>query len=319
MTRYTVVYLEPVPEDVAGIVRSRLPEGFDLIIRRAGEPVEAVLPQADFALVATTPLPGSAFASAPRLRLVQHQGVGYNQTDVGAAAARGIPVALCPAGTSIGVAEHVFLLILALYKRLREADGSMRQGMFFQWELRSRSFEMYGKTMAIIGLGRIGREVAKRSQAFGLRLIYSDLHRAPAEVERDYGATFVSFEECLVRSDILSLHLPLTQATHHLIGRQELSRMKPAAVLINTARGPLVDEIALVEALQSRQIAGAGLDVYEAEPPPQDHPLFRLENVVLTPHIAAGTRDALVAKMDACFENMQRIIRGEPPVDLVAG
>jgi len=319
MTRYTVVYLEPVPEDVADIVRSRLPEGFDLIIRRAGEPVEEVLPQADFALVATTPLPGPVFSSAPRLRLVQHQGVGYNKTDVGAAAARGIPVALCPAGTSIGVAEHVFLLILALYKRIREADRSMREGKFYQWELRSRSFEMYGKTMAIVGLGRIGREVAKRSQAFGLQLIYSDLYRASAQVERDYSAQFVSFDECLAGSDILSLHLPLNPDTHHLIGRKELSRMKPSAVLINTARGPLVDETALVEALQSRQIAGAGLDVYETEPPPGDHPLFLLENVVLTPHIAAGTLDALVAKMDACFENMQRVTRGERPLDLVAG
>jgi phosphoglycerate dehydrogenase-like enzyme len=319
MIRYTVVYLEPVPEDVADIVRSRLPAGFDLVIRRAGEPVEAVLPQADFALVATTPLPAAAFAAASRLRLVQHQGVGYNKTDVAAAAAHGIPVAICPAGTSIGVAEHVFLLILALYKRLREADRSMREGNFYQWELRAGSFEMHGKTMAILGLGRIGREVAKRARAFGLRLLYTDLQRAPAGLERQIGAAFVPFEECLAQSDILSLHLPLTPATHHLISRQELRRMKSSAVLINTARGPLVDEAALVEALQSRWIAGAGLDVYETEPPPKDHPLFHLENVILTPHIAAGTLDALVAKMDACFENMQRVARGEKPLDLVAG
>lgn len=319
MTRFTVVYLEPVPPDVEEIVRSRLPDSFDLQIRRKHEPVENVLPGADFILVATTPLPASAFAFTPRLRLVQHQGVGYNKTDVRAAAARGIPVAICPAGTCIGVAEHVFLLILALYKRILRADASMRDGRFLQWELRSASFEIYGKTMGIIGLGRIGKEVAKRAQAFGARLIYSDLFRAPEEFERLLDLRFFPFEDCLAQADILTLHLPLNPSTHHLIGHKELACMKPASILINTARGPLVDEVALVEALQSGRIAGAGLDVYETEPPPADHKLFQMENVILTPHIAAGTADALVAKIDACFANMLRITRSEVPIDVVTG
>ncbi len=318
MGNYTVLYLEPVPPDVEAIVRSRLPGEFSLRVRRSHETVECVLPEADFVLVATTPLPANVFAAASRLRFIQHQGVGYNKTDVAAAAARGIPVAICPAGTSTGVAEHVILLILALYKRLLLADASMRGGKFYQWELRSKSFELFGKTLGIIGLGRIGGEVAQRALAFGAHIIYYDTVRLPPEREATYKASWVTLDECLAQADILSLHLPLTPQTHHFIGRRELAFMKPSAILVNTARGPLVDEAALVQSLQSGRLAGAGLDVFEVEPPPINHPLLHLENVVLTPHIAAGTADALVVKLDACFNNMLRVTRGEPPVDIVA-
>lgn len=318
MGNYTVLYLEPVPPDVEAIVRSRLPGEFSLRVRRSHETVECVLPEADFVLVATTPLPANVFAAASRLRFIQHQGVGYNKTDVAAAAARGIPVAICPAGTSTGVAEHVILLILALYKRLLLADASMRGGKFYQWELRSKSFELFGKTLGIIGLGRIGGEVAQRALAFGANIIYYDTVRLPPEREATYKASWVTLDECLAQADILSLHLPLTPQTHHFIGRRELAFMKPSAILVNTARGPLVDEAALVQSLQSGRLAGAGLDVFEVEPPPINHPLLHLENVVLTPHIAAGTADALVVKLDACFNNMLRVTRGEPPVDIVA-
>jgi phosphoglycerate dehydrogenase-like enzyme len=268
--------------------------------------------------VATTPLPGEVFSAASRLKLVQHQGVGYNKTDVAAAAALGIPVAICPAGTSIGVAEHVILLILALYKRLVLADASMRAGQFYQWELRPKSFELYGKTLGIIGLGRIGREVARRAQAFGAKIIYADVQRAAPEVEAEFGARYVTLDECLSEADVISLHLPLTPVTHHFIGKRQLACMKPSTILINTARGPLVDETALVEALQAGQLAGAGLDVFESEPP-VGNSLLQLPNVVLTPHIAAGTADALVAKMEACFANMLRVAKGEPPLDVVTG
>jgi phosphoglycerate dehydrogenase-like enzyme len=155
MENYTVLYLEPVPPDVEAIVRSRLPKEFSLRVRQNHEAVEDLLPTADFVLVATNPLPANVFAAASRLKLVQHVGVGYDKTNLDAAVARGIPVAICPSGTSIGVAEHVFLLILALYKRLLIADASLREGQFLQWELRSTSFELCGKTLGIIGLGPV--------------------------------------------------------------------------------------------------------------------------------------------------------------------
>lgn len=212
-------------------------------------------------------------------------------------------MALCPAGTSIGVAEHVFLLILALYKQLRAAEAALRSGRWLQWELRSGSYELAGKTMGLVGLGRIGREVALR---------------AAPDVEQAFGVRFVPFAGLLAEADFVSLHLPLTPGTRHVIGAPEMGRMKRSALLINTARGPLVDEAALAAALRAGQIAGAGLDVFEIEPLPADHPLVSLPNVVLTPHIAAGTADALVVKMKACFANMLRVTRGEVPADVVA-
>jgi phosphoglycerate dehydrogenase-like enzyme len=317
MPDYNVIYLEPVPARVEQIVRSCLPPGLSLRVRRENEPVAEALTEADFVLVATTPLPAASLAGAPRLRLIQHQGVGYDKTDVAAAAARGVPVALCPAGTSIGVAEHVFLLILALYKQLRTAETTLRGGQWLQWELRPGSFEIAGKTVGLIGLGRIGREVAQRARAFAAHIAYYDVVRAALEVERSLDAHYQPLDELLASADILSLHLPLTPDTRHLISAPQLARMKRSAVLINTARGPLIDEAALVAALRAGVIAGAGLDVFEVEPLPAGHPLSELDNVVITPHISAGTSDALVVKMKACFANMLRVARGETPADVV--
>jgi phosphoglycerate dehydrogenase-like enzyme len=302
---------------VEQIVRACLPPEFKLRVRREAEPTTEALRGADFVLVATTPLPAAALAGASRLRLIQHQGVGYDKTDVAAAAAQGVRVALCPAGTSIGVAEHVFLLILALYKRLRLAEAALRSGNWLQWELRSGSYELAGKTVGLIGLGRIGREVAVRARAFAANVCYYDVARTAPETERAFGVRFAPFAELLAQADIISLHLPLTPATRHVIGATELGIMRRSAVLINTARGPLVDEAALVAALQAGQLAGAGLDVFEVEPLPAGHPLVSLPNVVLTPHISAGTADALVVKMKACFANMLRVTRGEEPIDVV--
>jgi phosphoglycerate dehydrogenase-like enzyme len=317
MADYNVVYLEPVPPDAERIVRACLPPGLALRVRAVNEPVAEALREADFVLVATTPLPAAALAGAPRLKLIQHQGVGYDKTDVAAAARQGVPVALCPAGTSIGVAEHVFLLILALYKQLRSAEAALREGRFLQWELRAGSFELAGKTLGLLGLGRIGREVTTRARAFAANVIYYDVVRAAPGAEQALGVRYVPFAELLARADILSLHLPLTPATRHIIGAPELAQLRRSAILINTARGPLVDEAALVAALQAGTLAGAGLDVFEIEPLPAGHPLLALPNVVLTPHISAGTADALAVKMTACFENMLRVARGEAPHDRV--
>jgi len=318
MTSYRVVYLEPIPSAVEAIIRERVPDGFEVSFRREDEPVAGAVASADFVLVATTRLTAEVIEHGSRLRLIQHQGVGYDNIDLAAARARGIPVAICPAGTSIGVAEHVFLLILAVYKRLLEADASLRRGEWLQWALRPTSFEIAGKTIGLVGLGRIGREVAVRARAFAAEVVYYDSVRPDPDVERELGVRFLPLDELLSTSDVVSLHVPSTAETRHLIDAAALAKMKPTAVLINTARGPLVDEAALAEALRSNRILGAGLDVFAVEPPPADHPLFALPNAVVTPHIAAGTADALRAKMDACFANMRRVAAGEEPADRIA-
>lgn len=317
---YKVLYLQVLPPAVLEIVRGQLPPGFELESLEEGSSDEVLrrVADADFLLVATTPVTEEVIAAAPRLKLIQHQGVGYDNVDVEAAARQGISVALTPEGTTVGVAEHVFLLILALYKQLRKAEGALRRGEWLQWALRPRSYEIKGKVLGVIGLGRIGRAVAQRARAFEVaEILYYDIARPGPEVERDLGVVFCPFHELLRRADIVTLHVPLTEETRRMIGGQELGLMGEQAILINTARGALVDEEALYRALATGQIAGAGLDVFAQEPTPPDSPLLRLDNVVVTPHIAAGTCDALQAKMAAAFANMVRVTRGEKPIHQV--
>jgi phosphoglycerate dehydrogenase-like enzyme len=184
--------------------------------------------------------------------------------------------------------------------------------------MRSRSVELAGKTVGLIGFGRIGREVARRVRAFDTTIVYYDSVRAPAAVEVELGTTYLSRDDLLRRGDVVSLHAPLTAGTRGMIGERELRLMRPHAVLINTARGALVDEQALVRALDEEWIAGAGLDVLAQEPPHANNPLLTRPNVILTPHVAAGTRDAYRTKIQAVFANMQRVARGEAPLHQVS-
>jgi phosphoglycerate dehydrogenase-like enzyme len=308
-----VIYLEPVPPEVEAIIRSCLPDGLTLRVRRDDEVPADVVGEADFILVATTPLTAEVIAAAPRLKLIQHQGVGYDNVDMAAAANAGVPVGLTPEGTSSPVAEHVMLLILSLYRNLLIANRTLRQGQWLQWQLRPQSYNLAGKRLGIVGMGRIGREVAQRARAFECQLLYYDVVRAPAGLEADLDLEYMCFDDLLAQSDIVTLHVPQNESTRGMIGAAELARMQTTALLINTARGSLVDEVALYEALTSGQIAGAGLDVFAVEPPAPDHPLLQLDNVVATPHISAGTRDALTDKMRAAFANMQRVAKGQAP------
>lgn len=316
---WKVLYAEPLPAELQAIVREALPLEFrlDVVASREREELFRRARDADFIVAATARIDGEVLASAPRLRLVQHQGVGYDNVDVAACKERGVAVALTPEGTTIGVAEHTFLLILALYKRLRTAEGALRAGGWPVWELRAQSFEMAGKTLGIVGFGRIGREVARRAVAFDATVLYYDPFPAPPEVEGALSTAYRPLDDLLRVADIVTLHLPLTTATRGVIDGRALGLMKPTAILINTARGPLVDEPALVEALKSGGISGAGLDVFEREPPGAEHPLLPLENVVLTPHIAAGTSDAFRTKMQAVAANVRRVVQGQAPANLV--
>lgn len=315
-----VLYLATVPPEVHEIVRSQAPEGWEFCSLETRAPEERLskIRDADFVLVATEMIGEELLAAAPRLKLIQHQGVGYDNIDLHAAARRGVRVALTPEGTTTGVAEHTLLLILALYKKLPIAHRSLQEGRWLVWDLRPESYELAGKQLGLIGFGRIGQEVAKRALAFEARPVYHDAVRPSRELEEKLGASYLGIDELLSTSDIVSVHVPRTPQTIGLIGRRELSMMKATAILINTARGGIVNEVALYETLKERRIAGAGLDVFEREPADPANPLFTLDNVVATPHIAAGTRDALVTKMKAAFANMLRVHRGEPPINPVA-
>jgi phosphoglycerate dehydrogenase-like enzyme len=316
----TIVYGEPIPDDLRALAADLVPAEFRLLLvsNREREELLSLMPEADFLLVATARVDEELLRAAPRLRLVQHQGVGYDNIDVDACRRAAIPVALTPEGTTTGVAEHTLLLILSLFRHLVALDTAVRRGEWPVWSMRSRSVELAGKSVGLIGFGRIWREVARRARAFDTTIVYHDAVRAPAAVETELGATYVARDDLLRQADVVSLHAPLTAETRGLIGERELRLMQPHAVLINTARGALVDEPALVRALDKGWIAGAGLDVLAQEPPRPDNPLLTRPNVILTPHVAAGTRDAYRTKMRAVFANMQRVARGEAPLNQVS-
>jgi len=211
---------------------------------------------------------------------------------------------------AVSVAEHVFALLLALARKIPAADRSVRRG---EWERAAHTgFELHGKTLAVLGLGRIGFRVALRARAFGMRLLAFDPFLSPSSpAVTESGAALLPLEEALAEADVVSLHLPLTEETRGLLSGERLRAMKPGAVLINTARGALVDEAALVAALADGRLGGAALDVREQEPP-GDSPLHRLENVLLTPHIASWTHEATARVLATVAGDVDLVLRGEP-------
>ena len=226
---------------------------------------------------------------AKQLRVIGRAGVGVDNIDVDAATELGVAVLNAPSGNTISAAELTFALLLALVRRVPAADRSMRTG---EWDRKSfNGIELYGKTLGLIGAGRIGGEVARRARAFGMRVITYDPYLTP-ERAGALEIELATLEDVLRRSDVISLHVPLTEATANLIGERELAMLKKTAVLVNAARGGVINEAALQNALQNKQIAGAALDVFEAEPLPADHPLRNAPNVVLTPHLGAATAEA---------------------------
>jgi len=315
MPSHKVFYFSHAPQNVYEIIREEVPPGFELISLNEDSDDERKekLAQCEVVIVAARPMAREFLDAAPRLKLLHHQGVGYQDTvDAAALKSRGIVLALTPAGTSVGVAEHTLLLTLAVCKRLPYADSELRQGRWHINSLRPCSFELFGRTVGYIGMGRIGQETAARFKAFGTRGVYFDPYAAlPAEREEELGVSRVDFDPLLAAADIITLHVPSGAATYHMIDVAALRQMKPNAIVINTSRGSVVDEAALCRALEQGRIAGAGLDVFETEPFRPDNPLAAMSNVVLTPHIAAGTRDALKTKMRALFKNVQRFFNGE--------
>jgi phosphoglycerate dehydrogenase-like enzyme len=315
--KYKILYLVRSGEPIYEIMRAELPKELELVTVESDQREEIIsrLKDADFTI--TVKLDGEMIRSAPKLKLIQLAGVGYDGVDVKTATSAGIPVAQTIEGTIIGVAEHTILLILSLYKQLTIADSSMRRGEWLIWQLRPTSYTLNEKTVGIVGLGRIGREVAARAKAFGTKILYTDVVRARPEVEKELGATYVSMEELVSTADIVSLHCPLTSENKNFFGEKLLRLMKPSSVFINTARGDLVDEPALIRALSEKWIAGAGLDVFNKEPIEADNPLLKLKNTIVTPHMATGTRDSVIGKTRAASDNFLRVLRGERPENVI--
>ncbi|WP_424814452.1 2-hydroxyacid dehydrogenase [Roseococcus sp. YIM B11640] len=300
--------------------REMAPSGLEMIVAPFGsEAFRAALPGADFLVgFGNRAIDAGFYAAAPRLKLFQLLSAGYDTVDIEAARGAGIPVCNNGGANSTAVSEHAMMLMMAVCRRLVWQHESVVSGRWRGNDPGStRLFELRDKVLGIVGLGTIGRKVARLANAFGMRVQYYDIRRISEAEEDALGVRFALLGELLRSSDIVSLHVPLAPASKHLIGAAELASMKPGAYLVNTSRGPVVDEPALIAALEAGTIAGAGLDVFDQEPPPADNPLFKLKNVVLTPHYAGPTWDNQRARFRNAFDNCQRVARGERPLWII--
>jgi phosphoglycerate dehydrogenase-like enzyme len=323
--------LDPMLETEVTFAQSLLPEtGFTVTASApdASAPSTELLAAADALVTRAQPVTAEILAASPNVKIVQKYGGRPDRLDLDAARNAGVAVAVMPLCGCIAVAELAMTLILALSKQLIEAHRTTVTGAYrelgleptpsnqrvhaFQWMKLPNLQEVRGQTLGLIGFGEIGTEVAKRARAFDMKIVYYKREPLPAAIETMLGVSAASLDDLLRESDFVSLHVPHGEDTDRLIGARELALMKPTASLINTCRGPVVDEEALIAALGDGTIASAGLDVFTLEPLQHDSALTRLDNVILTPHIGGGTGGAREKQMRDVLANVVRFAIGEP-------
>jgi D-3-phosphoglycerate dehydrogenase len=320
MTAISVGIIDPFHPRIIDVIREVMPASWTLIVAegRGFDQHVGALAEADVAFVMATPMQAALLERAPKLGFIQKLGAGVDRIDLETCAARGIGVARLQAGNSIPVAEHTLLMMLAACRRLPFLDRETRAGGWDKEAARGVSRQINGKTVGIVGFGAIGRGVARLLSGFGCEIIYFDPVRAPVEVEQELGVSQAQLDELLARADIISLHLPLMPVTAGLISEARIAAMKPGAILINCARGGLVDEAALHRALTSGHLFAAGLDAFSEEPP-IGNPLLTLDQTVVTPHVAGGTVDNFRSVAERAVANTELYLTGQalPPDDLV--
>jgi phosphoglycerate dehydrogenase-like enzyme len=316
MTDARVVFIHGLPQRIVEAIISFNPAGFTTTVvdgkSAEDQQVEAVQ-DADFIMAFRAKLTERILRSAKKARLVQILSAGYDSINLKLLRELGIPCANNGGANSRAVADHAVLAMLSLYRRLMAADRAVREGRWSAAIDGMNTFEMANKVVGVLGFGNIGQKVARRVQAFDAIVQYYDKFPLSPERERELKVKRVSLEDLFRTSDVITCHAPLTRDTRHIVNRERLSMMKPTAVIINTSRGPVVDEVALADALQQKRIAGAGLDVFEKEPVDPGNPLLRLDNVVVTPHSAGTTWDTWFRRAEFAYQNMKRVWEGEPP------
>lgn len=291
-----------------------------------GEPLDRQLEGVHYLLLEGAEVTDAVLARAPALRLIQKHGEDCRNIDLRAAARRGLPVARFRRWANSSVADHTVLLLLAVAHRLvvahaaaeRPPGDAARGESHYNWARIGGLRPLRGTALGLVGLGEIGREVARRARALEMRVLYTQRRRLPPALERELAAEFRALPALLAESDAVSLHVPLTPETKRLLGAAEFRRMRRGAILVNTSRGALVDEDALVAALRDGQLGGAGLDVRAEEPPRDAAGLAGLPTVVLTPHVAGGTGPEFLEDVRALLDNVRRVRRGEPPAGLAS-
>lgn len=301
------------------IIQAVAPQGFELLFsEKHGPDTDKWLETSDFLFV-TSPVDEDMIRRAPRLQMIHKWGIGVDKIDLDAAQRHGVYVAITAGANAATVSEHAVMLMLAVLRRLTLADRAMREGRWITAQIRPQARKLLGKAVGIMGFGNIGRAVARRLQGFEVRILYHDVMGPFKDVEKELGAAYVTKDELLAQSDIVTLHAPGGDANRKLINQTALSKMKPGAILINTARGDLIDEDALVDFLTAGHISGAGLDVFEPEPLAAGSRLRKFDNVVLTPHSAGSVMDNVEPMAAHGFRNMLRLLEGKeiPAADRV--
>ena len=313
--RYRIVLTDFFAPEIVEIVEQFVPPSFDFAASRNKTRSEmlSLIKEADFVIACGAwGMDAEMVKAAPKLKFVQKWGVGVDKFDFAALRAAGIPLAITAGANSTPVAEHTLGFMIAAAKRFIVADAAIRAGKFLKTELQMSSTQLYQKVIGIVGLGNIGKKVAKKVLGFEPKeVLYRDI--VPQEkAEKELGVRPVSLDELLQWSDFVTLHVPLNEATRKMIGAREIGLMKQTAILINTCRGGVVEEKALYEALRDRRIRGAATDVFEKEPTTADNPLFTLDNIIVTSHLAHSTIDNIPNMAQHCFRNIVRFAEGKP-------
>jgi phosphoglycerate dehydrogenase-like enzyme len=309
-----IVVLDPITPSTADRMRALLPPGLTMEHATSRDPAElaTLVADADYIVSGQIAVDASLLAAAKKAKVLHKWGVGVDNFDLEAAKAQGITVARTTGSNAVPVAEFAVGLMIALLRNLAFGHATLSAtGAWRTTTLPKESLMISGKTVGIIGFGAIGQNVARMVKGFGCKVLYNKTRPLPAAEEAALGVTFATVEEILAQADIVSLHCPMTPQTAGMIDRKALQSMKPKAVLINCARGGVVIESDLVEALKAKEILGAATDVYEQEPVPADHPLLKLENAVVTPHIAAMAADNFASTIHQMWGNIHRVAQGK--------
>ncbi|HXX72171.1 MAG TPA: 2-hydroxyacid dehydrogenase [Candidatus Acidoferrales bacterium] len=325
-----VLVLSPLPEGVirslfaANLTKYKIEANFVTINEYNLDALKRELADTDIVVGDYTfkiPITAEMCDVMNKVKLIQQPSTGFDHIDIRACANKGIPVANIGGANAISVAEHTLTLALVLLKHITYAHQKLLEGIWTQAELLNVATELSGKTWGLVGLGRIGREVAERAKSLGAKIIYFDVKRLPEDEENKLNYSFRQLQKLLSEADVVSIHVPLTPETEHMIGEKELRMMRSTSIFINPSRGELTDEAALAKALREGWIGGAGVDVFSKEPPDQTNPLISAAheglNIVLTPHLAGATSDARMRIIQVTVENVLRVMLGQKPQNVV--
>lgn len=323
MEKQKIVWLQVLNPAVKAEANKALPEGFEVVFPTSSTDTEEhdrLIEEADYLITQSIYVTGEQLRRAKHLKMIQKYGVGVDKIDCKAAKELNIPVCITAGANSVPVSEMAIGLMLAVNRRIPYVDKAVRAGQWPKAEMRAQCYMLQGKTIGLVGIGNIAKQVAKRLSGFDVKeIVYYDIFRLSEEKEQELHVRYVPLDELMTVSDVISIHVPLTDETRGMISAERIGMMKPTAILINTARGFIIDQDALIDALREKKIRGAGLDAFEEEPLSADSPLLALENLVLTCHHAGSVIDNVLPRAIHAYGNIEKFSHGEAvdPRDII--